>query len=140
VQLDNLEQAEADLRQVLAAEPANAAALNALGYTLADRTDRYEEAEQLIRAAFQLDPESPAILDSMGWVAFRQGRLEEAEGFIRQAFIRDRNAEIAAHLGEVLFVMGKQREAANIFNQARRIDPDDPVLLETMERLGFELQ
>lgn len=140
VQLGRLDLAEADLRAVLASEPANAAALNALGYTLADQTDRYAEAEQLIRAAFELDPESPAIIDSMGWVAYRQGRLDEAENFLRQAFLRDRNAEIAAHLGEVLFMLGKEREARYVFNQGRRIDPDDPVLLETMERLGLGLQ
>lgn len=139
VQLDRLEQAEADLREVLGADPSNAAALNALGYTLADRTSRLDEAEALIRQAYQLEPEDPAIIDSMGWVAYRQGRLDDAEQYLRQAFMRDRNAEIGAHLAEVLYVMGRDDEARAILNQARRIDPDHPVLLETLERLGITL-
>ncbi|MEM1411072.1 MAG: tetratricopeptide repeat protein [Pseudomonadota bacterium] len=139
VQLDRIGAAETDLRAILAREPANAAALNALGYTLADRTDRYEEAEQLIRQAFEIEPEDPAIIDSMGWVAFRQGRLDEAERFLRQALLRQRNAEIAAHLGEVLWAQGREDEARRIWNEALRIDPSDKVLLETLERFGVEL-
>jgi len=135
-QLDRLERAEEDLRAVLAAEPGNAAALNALGYTLADRTDRLQEAEQLIRQAYEIEPEDPAIIDSMGWVAYRLGRLEEAERYLRQALLRDRNAEIAAHLGEVLFVQGREQEAMQVWREGLRMDPSDRVLLDTMERFG----
>ena len=138
VQLDRIDQAEADLRAVLAKEPRNAAALNALGYTLADRTDRYIEAEELIRRAFELEPEDAAIIDSMGWVAYRLGRLEEAERYLRQALLRQRNAEIAAHLGEVLWVQGRRDDARRIWNEAMRIDPSDAVLRETLERFGIE--
>ncbi len=136
--LDRLQLAEDDLRAVLALEPGNAAALNALGYTLADRTDRLREAEALIRQAFELEPEDPAIIDSMGWVAYRMGRLEEAERFLRQAMLRDRNAEIAAHLGEVLYVQGREAEARQVWNEGLRMDPDDPVLVDTLERFGVE--
>lgn len=138
VELDRIEQAESDLRTVLASEPGNAAALNALGYTLADRTDRFEEAERLIRQAYQLEPEDPAIIDSMGWIAYRLGRLEEAERYLRQALMRQRNAEIAAHLGEVVYVQGRVQEARRIWNEAMRIDPADPTLLETLGRFGVE--
>ncbi|MEE4172843.1 MAG: tetratricopeptide repeat protein [Xanthomonadales bacterium] len=138
VQLDRIDQAEADLREVLAKEPRNAAALNALGYTLADRTDRYDEAEDLIRRAYQLEPEDAAIIDSMGWVAYRQGRLEEAERYLRQALLRQRNAEIAAHLGEVLWAQGRQDDARRVWNEAVRMDPADPVLRETLDRFGVE--
>jgi tetratricopeptide (TPR) repeat protein len=137
-QLGDVESAETDLRRVLTAEPGNAGALNALGYTLADQTDRLDEAERLIRTAFELEPEDAAIIDSMGWVAFRQGRLEEAERFLRRAFMLDRSAEIAAHLGEVLMAQGKMPQARSVWNEGLRIDPTDRVLLETLER--FDVQ
>ena len=92
--------AERDLRVILGEQPENAAALNALGYTLADQTERYDEAEALIRQAYILQPNEPSIIDSMGWIAYRQGRLAEAEEFLRRAWKLDRNPEIAAHLGE----------------------------------------
>jgi tetratricopeptide (TPR) repeat protein len=136
VELDHLEAAEQDLRQVIDQEPGNAAALNALGYTLADRVGRYEEAEALIRAAFELQPEEASIIDSMGWVAFRLGRLQEAETFLRDAWSRDNNAEIAAHLGEVLWTRELQDEAVKIWTEALQIDPANEVLIETMSRLG----
>ncbi len=138
VQLDRIDQAEADLRAVLEKEPRNAAALNALGYTLADRTDRFVEAEQLIRRAYELEPDDAAIIDSMGWVAYRLGRLEEAERFLRQALLRQRNAEIAAHLGEVLWALGREGDARRVWNEAMRIDPSDAVLRETLERFGVQ--
>jgi len=127
--------AERDLREVLAQQPENAAALNALGYTLADRTERYEEAEVLIRQAYILQPNEPAIIDSMGWIAFRLGRLEEAEQYLRKAWAIDRNPEIAAHLGEVLWSMGRREEAVRMWREAQAIDRTNPVLLETLERL-----
>lgn len=136
VEMDRIDVTEQDLRRIIAEDPANASALNALGYTFADRTERLDEAEELIRAAFQLDPDEPSIIDSMGWVAYRQGRLEEAEYYLREAFNMDRNAEIAAHFGEVLWVSGKQAEARAAWARGLETEPDNPVLKETMARFG----
>ncbi len=128
--------AERDLRTIIAEQPENVAALNALGYTLADQTERYEEAEALIRQAYILQPHEPSIVDSMGWVAFRLGRYEEAEQFLRRAWSMDKNAEIGAHLGEVLWVSGRHDEAIDAWRDAQAIDADNAVLLDTLERLG----
>jgi len=130
-----VDSAERDLRVIIAQQPENAAALNALGYTLADQTERYEEAEALIRQAYILQPHEASIIDSMGWVAFRRGRLEEAEEFLRRAWKLDRNAEIAAHLGEVLWIQGKREEAVRTWREAQLIDGQNAVLLDTLERL-----
>ncbi|MDX1380668.1 MAG: tetratricopeptide repeat protein [Xanthomonadales bacterium] len=127
--------AERDLRAVLVEQPENAAALNALGYTLADQTERYEEAEVLIRQAYILQPHEPSIIDSMGWVAFKRGRYAEAEEFLRRAWRLDRNAEIGAHLGEVLWVTGQRDEAVKAWREAQDVDSKNPVLMETLERL-----
>jgi len=131
--------AERDLRLVIAAQPENAAALNALGYTLADQTERYEEAEALIRQAFILQPEEPSIIDSMGWVAFRLGHYEQSVRFLQKAWQLDRNPEIAAHLGEVLWVLGKKEAALAIWGEGFDIDSSNPVLNETLARLGIDL-
>jgi tetratricopeptide (TPR) repeat protein len=136
VQLQRLQVAEQDLRSIIEREPENATALNALGYTLADQTDRLDEAEGLIRAAYALQPGEAAIIDSMGWVAFRQGRLAEAERFLREAWELDRNAEIAAHLGEVLWMLDRREEATAVFNEGLERDAGNAVLTETMNRLG----
>lgn len=138
-ELGYIEIAEHDLRIVLSDEPDNAAALNALGYTLADRTDRYEEAEELIRRAYELQPNDASIIDSMGWVSYRLGRLEESESFLRRAWSLDRNPEIAAHLGEVLWAMGKEDDAIEILREGMSVDDQHPVLAETLQRLGIEL-
>jgi tetratricopeptide (TPR) repeat protein len=127
--------AERDLRRVIAAEPENAAALNALGYTLADQTERFEEAEELIRQAYILQPNEPSIIDSMGWIAFRLGRLQEAIQFLQKAWQLDRNPEIAAHLGEVFWVSGEQDAARAIWREGYDVDPENPVLAETLERM-----
>ncbi len=138
-ELGNIEITEYDLDLVLADEPDNAAALNALGYTLADQTDRYEEAEVLIRRAYEIQPNDAAIIDSMGWVAYRLGRLEEAESFLSQAWSLDKNPEIAAHLGEVLWAMGKQNEARDVWQEGLQVDAEHPLLLDTIDRMGAEL-
>ena len=114
--------AERDLRAILAMQPENAAALNALGYTLADQTERYDEAEEYIRQAYILMPNEASIIDSMGWVAFRQGRLDEA----------------AAHLGEVLWVKGERDRALAVLREGLKADAENPVLIGTLERLGVE--
>ncbi|NIP19211.1 MAG: tetratricopeptide repeat protein [Xanthomonadales bacterium] len=130
--------AEEDLRAIIAREPQNATALNALGYTLADLTDRYGEAEGYIRAAYELQPGEASIIDSMGWVAYRLGRLEESEQYLREAWNLDQNAEIAAHLGEVLWMQDRRDEAREAFASGLAVDAENEVLLETMDRLGVK--
>ena len=126
---------ERDLRDIIAREPDNATALNALGYTLADRTSRYEEAKALIEQAHQLNPEDAATLDSLGWVNYRLGNLDEAERHLRAALARFPDHEVAAHLGEVLWVQGKQREAREVWASALEAKPDSPILRATIKRL-----
>ena len=136
VELGQLARHEADIRKLLAKDPDNAQALNALGYTLADRTDRYQEAYRLIKRALELRPGDPFILDSMGWVEYRLGRLETALDYLRRAWKKRRDAEIGAHLGEVLWRLGRREEALAVWRQAEALDPDNKVLRETRQRLA----
>lgn len=124
-----------DFKHILSIEPDHADALNALGYTLADQTDRYQEALGYIRKAHQLKPDNPAILDSLGWVLYRLGKYQEALKYLHKAAIANPDAEIAAHLGEVLWVMGNQSQATEIWNKALTNDPDSKKLKEVMQRL-----
>ncbi|CAM5478975.1 TPR repeat-containing protein OS=Pseudomonas fragi OX=296 GN=NCTC10754_02261 PE=4 SV=1 [Pseudomonas fragi] len=132
---NDLEQMERDLRAIIQREPDNAMALNALGYTLSDRTTRYAEAKALIQQAYDLSPDDPAVLDSLGWVNFRLGNLDEAERLLRQALERFPDQEVAAHLGEVLWANGKQREAKKIWGTFLKENPDSPILRKTILRL-----
>lgn len=134
-QQGRLNATEEDLRTLLKYDPNNATALNALGYILADRTDRYEEALALISQALSLKPEEPAILDSMGWVLYRLGRPEEALPYLQQAMDAYPDQEIAAHLGEVLWQLGHQDEARETWGQGLDEDPDSTLIIETMQRL-----
>ncbi|WP_257267000.1 tetratricopeptide repeat protein [Endozoicomonas sp. ONNA2] len=133
--LNDLEGLERDLRSILAFDPDNTAALNALGYTLADRTDRFAEAEALILQAYDLNSDDPAILDSMGWLQFRLGNLDQAEKYLRLAHSQLPDAEIAAHLGEVLWVKGEQEAARSLWAEALQKSPDSQILKDTMDRL-----
>jgi tetratricopeptide (TPR) repeat protein len=135
---DDIARAEADFRKILALEPDNVGALNALGYTLADRTTRYTEALELIDRARAAQPDNPAIIDSHGWVLYRMGRTEEALVELRRAFAGQKDAEIATHLGEVLWVLSQQDEARKYFDQARKLEPDSRALKRTLEKLGAE--
>ena len=110
-------------------------ALNALGYTLADRTERYDEALALITQALELGPDNFYILDSMGWVLYRLGRLEEAVEFLEKAREIRSDPEVAAHLGEVLWVMGDRDGARDVWDSALRDTPNDKKLLDVIERL-----
>ncbi|UCL86201.1 tetratricopeptide repeat protein [Pseudomonas sp. HS-18] len=132
---NDLAQMEQDLRLIIQREPDNAMALNALGYTLADRTTRYSEARDLIQKAHSLNPDDPAILDSLGWVNYRLGNLSEAESYLRKALERFPDHEVAAHLGEVLWAQGKQSEARKVWATALQSQPDSAVLRDTMLRL-----
>jgi tetratricopeptide (TPR) repeat protein len=128
---------ERDLGLVLKQEPNHADALNALGYTLADQTKRYKEALDYIKKALALKPDSPAILDSMGWVQYRLGNNKEALSYLRRAFGMVQDVEIAAHLGELLWVTGKKQEAQKIIQDALKKHPDNKYLLKTVKRLGI---
>jgi tetratricopeptide (TPR) repeat protein len=132
---NDLAQMEKDLRLIIKRDPDNAMALNALGYTLSDRTTRYDEAKVLIEQAHKLNPEDPAVLDSLGWVNYRLGNLDEAERLLRQALERFPDQEVAAHLGEVLWANGKQREARQLWEKFLKEQPESPILRGTIKRL-----
>jgi len=134
--LDNLEVTIRDLRSIIEKEPNHAAALNALGYTLADRTNRYQEALELINRALTIEPNDPAIIDSLGWVQFRIGNHEEAIKHLRKALEMAKDGEIAAHLGEALWGNGQKQEAITIWNKAYDAFNDNDILRSTMERFG----
>ncbi|WP_376695339.1 tetratricopeptide repeat protein [Wenzhouxiangella sp. EGI_FJ10305] len=131
----NVDLAEQDLRRVIQMDGDNAMALNALGYTLTDLTDRHQEAYRLIKRALELDPEDAATLDSMGWVLYRLGRSEEAVGYLRRALEGDENPEIMAHLIEVLDHLGQDEEAADLTERALADYPEDDYLRATLDRL-----
>ena len=130
---DDIARAEADFRQILVAQPDSVAALNALGYTLADRTDRHVEALELIDRARVAEPDNAAIIDSYGWVLYRLGRNEEALVELRRAFALQKDAEIASHIGEVLWVLGRRDEARDFFERARELDPESRALERALE-------
>ena len=126
---------ERDMRRLIDLEPDNAYAYNALGYVLADKTDRLDEAFELISHAMELKPNDPYITDSLGWVHFRLGNNALAIRYLTEAFELLWDAEIAAHLGEVLWVTQQYEEAERIWNEVLDDFPDHPVLNETIERL-----
>ena len=130
---------ENDLRSILAQDPNHTATLNALGYTLTNHTQRYEEAADLIERALALSPGDPAILDSLGWVYYKLGQYSESEALLREAHNAFPDPEVAAHLGEVLWVQGRQFEARDVWRDGLSRVPDHPIILETVKRLGAEL-
>ena len=134
--LDKLDVAETNLRRILAIEPDNVRALNAFGYTLADRTDRHQEALQYISKAYAKEPDDPAIIDSMGWVHFRMGDLDKAREYLQKAWDLSSDSEIGAHFGEVLWMRGEHAAAKEVWNTSRKATPDNPVLLEVINRLN----
>lgn len=132
--------AEGDLRTIIERDPDNSTALNALGYTLANRTERFDEAKSLIEQALTLSPNEPAILDSMGWVLYRMGDLDNAQQFLKRAYASFPDPEVAAHLGEVLWMSGNATGAMTVWRGALQKDPKHKVLNETLKRLGISLQ
>lgn len=134
-QANNLNASEADLRIVLEKYPDNANALNALGYTLVNKTDRVQEGYELITRALALAPDNPAILDSMGWALYRLDRSEEALSYLEKAMASFPNHEVAAHLGEVLWISGQQKAARKVWKQGLEDNPDSTIIRETRERL-----
>jgi tetratricopeptide (TPR) repeat protein len=134
--LGRIDMLEADIKFILKTEPNNAHALNALGFTLADQTDRYEEAYAYIKRAIEINPDDAAIIDSWGWVHYRMGDYDKAIELLRTALSRFDDAEIASHLGEVLWVSGNQDEARSIWQKALEKSPDAPALLSVMQRFN----
>ena len=134
--IDRVDVAEAKLKRVIELKPEDAQALNALGYTLVDRTARTEEGRALIERALKLSPDDPFILDSMGWALFKLGRYDESLTYLLKAFSGRPDAEIAAHLGEVLWIKGDRAKAQEVWAAQLKDSPDHPVLLETVRRLS----
>ena len=128
-------EAEADLKQIIEQEPENAVALNALGYILTTRTDRLREARGYIEKALRLDPNNPAILDSMGWVLFLEGQLEPALEYLSRAWAAFPDPEVAAHYGEALWMNGAEEQARIIWQEGLEQDSNHEVLRETIDRL-----
>ena len=133
--VDRIDVTESDLIKVLSVEPENANALNALGYTLADRTERLEEALEYIKRAAELVPDDPAILDSLGWVSYRLGKMQDALKWLGMAFEKLEDAEIAAHYGEVLWKSNQQEKALEVWSIGKKLNAEHPVLVETLKRL-----
>lgn len=127
------------LREVMALAPDNHHAYNALGYSLAERNVRLQEAYTLIAKALEMAPGDPFIMDSMGWVQYRLGKLDEAEKYLRNAYALRRDPEIAVHLGEVLFQKGQQAAAQELWREARAKDPHNDTLRSTLARLRQSL-
>jgi tetratricopeptide (TPR) repeat protein len=127
------------LRALMARKPNYHHAHNALGYALADRNTRLDEAKALILKALEMAPGDPFITDSLGWVEYRLGNLPLAAQLLRQAFEKRADVEIAVHLGEVLWAMGDREAAKSVFQQAKGMQADNAVLVETLKRLGVSL-
>jgi tetratricopeptide (TPR) repeat protein len=126
---------EASLRKLIEIRPEHAHAYNALGYSLAERNQRLPEARELIEKALKLAPDDSFIIDSMGWVLYRMGNLKDSLGYLRRAFAGRPDAEIAAHLGEVLWALGDRAEAERVWGEATRESPDNEILANTIKRL-----
>jgi len=134
---DQLDILERDLKRLIASDPENGHALNALGYTLADRTDRHQEALGYLERAIALLPDDAAVLDSMGWVHYRLGNYAKALEYLQRAYERDDDPEIASHLSEVLWKMGRHEEAMEIWQRAIDKAPDSEHLLEVKDLLAL---
>ena len=127
--------AEADLKKILAMDPDNVEALNALGYTLLNKPDRYADAEKYLQHALSLEPDAAVIIDSYGWLQFKLGNNEKALDYLQQAYEKQPENEIAAHLAEVLWVLGRKDEAIKLFNKAIKDAPDDEYLMDFQRRI-----
>ena len=134
-ELDKIKVAEKDLLFILEREPDNANALNALGYTLASKTFRFKEAREYLTKALALKPNDSAILDSVGWLNYREGQYEKALIFLQKAYSQSPDGEIAAHLGETLWMLGRQHEARQLWQEALKRDKDNRHLIEVLKRL-----
>lgn len=132
--MDKLDVMEADLKKILAKSPDNAEALNALGYALADKTNRYSEAEGYLLHALRVKPDEAVILDSYGWLKYKMGDHQAALSYLKRAYGKQPENEIAAHLAEVLWVSGKKEEARKLYEKALDEAPDDVYLLNFKDK------
>ncbi|MFZ2312383.1 MAG: tetratricopeptide repeat protein, partial [Methylobacter sp.] len=133
--VNKLDVLEADLKKILAKYPDDAEALNALGYSLLDDANRYAEAEKYLQHALKLQPDEAVIMDSFGWLQFKLGRLEQALEYLERAYAKQQEAEIAAHLSEVLWALGRKEEARKLFSKAIKNSPEDEFLLDFQQRI-----
>lgn len=133
--LNKLDVLESDLLQILNANPEDVGALNALGYTLVDRTQRYDEAEKYLQQALALQPDEAVIVDSYGWLLYKRGKHQQALDYLKKAYAKQPENEIAAHIVEVLWVMGRRAEANDFLEAVSKKAPDDEYLLEVKKRL-----
>lgn len=136
--LERFDEMERILRQVIASKPEDPAAYNALGYALADRNMRLPEAKVLLLKAVKLAPKDPFIADSLGWVEFRLGNLAEAQRILEAAYTSKPDAEIAAHLGEVLWKQGLKDRALAMWQDGVKINKNNDTLMETLKRFGVK--
>jgi Flp pilus assembly protein TadD, contains TPR repeats len=132
--LNRLDVLEEDLRKVIKLKPDYAHAYNALGYTLIEKTDRLVEASELLDKAIALAPEDPFILDSMGWLHYRRGNLDKAREFLERAWRLRQDPEIAAHLGEVLWMKGSREEASRLWQGSLQSHPKNEALIEILKK------
>ena len=133
--LERFDLLESKLRKLIEVRPDHAHAYNALGYSLAERNMRLPEARKLVEKALELAPEDYFIIDSLGWVQYREGDLQGAVDTLRRAYGGRPDAEIGAHLGEVLWVLGEREEAERVWQESLKSSPDNETLLKTLERL-----
>jgi tetratricopeptide (TPR) repeat protein len=133
--IERMDILETSLRKLIALRPDHAHAYNALGYSLADRNERLPEARELIEKALKLAPDDSFIIDSMGWVLYRLGRLKDAHEWLQRAFASRPDPEIAAHLGEVLWMLGQREQAERVLQDAVKKDPSNEALANTLKRL-----
>lgn len=134
--IDRIDLLESDLLVILQSDPDHANALNALGYTLADRGMRIDEAQKYVERAFELKPNDPAVMDSMGWIHFRLGNYAEAETFLRKALNLMDDAEIIGHLGELLWAQGNYEEARNLLREAMDRHPEDSYIQKLIKQFS----
>jgi len=132
--VDRIDVLEGNLKRLIQLRPDHAHAYNALGYTFADRNQRIEEAHGLIETALKLSPEDPFIMDSMGWVLYRMGRNQEGLDYLQKAFKLRPDAEIAAHLGEVLWALGQRDQARKVWAESLKDHPNNEALQSTLKR------
>lgn len=134
--VNDMAASEQDLRKIISLQPDDSRALNHLGYMLADRTTRFEEALDLLQRAIAISPDDPAIIDSLAWAQYKLGHYEEALANLRRAFAAFPDHEVASHLGEVLWVTGQRQEALRVWEDALDERPDSELIKEAMQRLN----